>query len=73
MASIDMSVAEPASRGVLSRIMARIASAATAYSVAQSRADQVQRLNEKTDAELARMGLRRENIAHYVFRDILYI
>lgn len=53
--------------------MARIASAATAYSVAQSRADQVQRLNEKTDAELARMGLRRENIAHYVFRDILYI
>jgi uncharacterized protein YjiS (DUF1127 family) len=44
-----------------------------AYDAAQSRADQVQRLNGMTDAELARIGLRREDIARYVFRDILYI
>ena len=45
----------------------------SAYDSAQSRANQVQRLEGMTDAELARIGLRREDIARYVFRAILYI
>jgi hypothetical protein len=37
-----------------------------------SRMTQINALNAKTDAELAKMGLRRDQIAHYVFRDLYY-
>lgn len=40
---------------------------------ARSRTDQMDTLNAKTDAELAEMGLRREDIARYVFRDMMHI
>lgn len=73
MASIDISPVAPASRGFLERLVSRLAEIASTYAVAQSRADQVALLNAKSDAELARMGLRREDIARHVFRDILYI
>ncbi|MGI3184519.1 DUF1127 domain-containing protein [Nioella aestuarii] len=73
MASIDMSLAAPASQGVFARIIARLVQASTEYSVALSRVDQVTRLNAMTDEELAQMQLRREDIPRYVFRDILYI
>ena len=74
MAFMDIAGAGRAStasapRGVLSRIGAIF----TRVAAAQSRATEVERLNAKTDAELARMGVRREDSARYVFRDILYI
>jgi uncharacterized protein YjiS (DUF1127 family) len=33
----------------------------------------MEELQNKSDAELAEMGLRRDDIPAYVFRDILYI
>lgn len=52
---------------------ARIGDALMRLAEAQARTAEVERLGAKSDAELARMGLEREDIVHHVFRDILYI
>jgi len=71
MVSIDFASAPaaPRPRGIL----ARIGGFFTDLAAARSRSEEVARLNAKSDAELARMGLRREDIVRHVFRDILYI
>lgn len=38
----------------------------------RSRRDEIEALEAKTDAELARLGLRRDQIASHVFRDLFY-
>ncbi|MFV0361414.1 hypothetical protein [Tropicimonas sp.] len=38
-----------------------------------SRADQVRRLDAKSDDELAEMGISRDKIVQHVFRDRLYL
>lgn len=38
----------------------------------QSRRDQIEALERKTDEELSRLGLRRDQIAVHVFRDKFY-
>ncbi|GAA6189272.1 hypothetical protein [Litorivita sp. NS0012-18] len=43
------------------------------YIERKSRAGQIQQLEAKSDAELAAMGLKREQIALHVFRDLYYI
>lgn len=40
---------------------------------ANARVAVMEKLNAKSDAELAKMGLRREDIARYVFRDIYHL
>ncbi|GFE64018.1 DUF1127 domain-containing protein [Litoreibacter roseus] len=45
----------------------------TMASAANARIAQMDRLNAKTDDELAKLGLRREDIVRHVFKDILYI
>ncbi|KQI67527.1 hypothetical protein AN189_15295 [Loktanella sp. 3ANDIMAR09] len=44
-----------------------------AYAHRKSRIDQMERLNAKTDAELAEMGLRRQDIARHVFADLMNV
>lgn len=44
-----------------------------AYLDRRSRSEQIEMLNEKTDAELAKMGITRDGIPAYVFRDVFYI
>lgn len=44
-----------------------------AYIERRSRMDQIQRLDAKSDAELAEMGLTRDGIPRHVFRDLFYI
>jgi ABC-type thiamine transport system ATPase subunit len=39
----------------------------------EARMHRMEELQNKSDAELAEMGLRRDDIPAYVFRDILYI
>lgn len=39
---------------------------------ASSRSQQIEALHAKSDAELAKMGIKRENIAHHVFNDLYY-
>jgi len=41
-----------------------------AYSLRRARMREIQNLNACSDAQLARMGLKRDDIPGYVFRDI---
>lgn len=43
------------------------------YAERRSRMDQINSLNAKTDEELAGMGVNRDQIVHYVFRDYLHL
>ncbi|MGC1506601.1 MAG: hypothetical protein WA782_20990 [Sulfitobacter sp.] len=42
-------------------------------STGQRRVDQVHHLQAKSDAQLAEMGIKREDIVHHVFRDLFYL
>ena len=60
-------------RSAFDRFKAGVSRGFVAYIERQSRMDQVNRLNAKTDVELAEMGLRRDDIPRYVFRDLIHI
>ncbi|SDY17856.1 DUF1127 domain-containing protein [Citreimonas salinaria] len=51
----------------------RILSFLTAIAESNSRMREAERLNAMSDAELARIGLKREDIARHVFRDMYYV
>lgn len=53
--------------------LAGIGAGITAYIERRARIAEVEALNAKTDEELAAMGLKREDIPHYVFRDLFYL
>lgn len=57
--------------GILN-ILVRIAASSTMAHAAEARACQIRTLNAKSDAELAAMNLRRDHIAAYVFRDLMF-
>ena len=42
-------------------------------STGQRRVDQVHYLQSKSDAQLAEMGIQRDEIVNYVFRDLYYL
>ena len=44
-----------------------------AYMERRSRMSQIQALEAKSDAELAKMGIQRDRIVHHVFRDLFYV
>ena len=50
---------------------AKVGMAMIAASTANQRLQQVERLNAKSDAQLEALGIRREDIVRYVFRDML--
>ena len=58
--------------GILN-VLGRIAESSAMARSAEARGLQIDALNAKSDAELAAMHLRREDIAAYVFRDIMYV
>jgi len=57
-------------RDRLDRFFAGIGQGFNAFLVVRSRRAELARLEAMSDAELARMGLRREDIPRYVFRDM---
>lgn len=42
-------------------------------STGQRRVDQVHLLQARSDEQLAEMGIKRDDIVHYVFRDLYYL
>ncbi|KJZ19902.1 DUF1127 domain-containing protein [Loktanella sp. S4079] len=56
--------------GILSKIGATIASAFSRIIEAQDRSDEVRRLNDMSDAQLAELGIKRNEIVRHVFRDV---
>ncbi|MGR1580411.1 hypothetical protein ACSSNL_02990 [Thalassobius sp. S69A] len=52
---------------------ASIGQGINAYVQYRSRADQINALEAKSDTELAKLGLKRDDIPRYVFRDMFYV
>lgn len=50
-----------------------IMNALVAMTEANGRVKQIERLQSMSDAELSRRGIKREEIVHYVFRDVYYV
>ena len=51
---------------------ATVGTAMRLSAAAAQRMKRIEKLNAKSDDELAEMGLRRQDIASYVFRDLMY-
>jgi len=51
----------------------RIGTAYCKAALASSRMQMVQKLNEKSDAELAELNIKRDDIVQYAFRDLRHI
>ncbi len=59
--------------GALSRFFASVREGFDTYATARSRIAEIERLNAESDAVLAEMGLKREDIPRHVFRDLLHV
>lgn len=59
-------------RSGLDRVKAALGRGFDAYVRAASRSDRIEALQAKTDAELASLGLSRDQIVQYVFRDKMH-
>ena len=62
----------PAKRGFFKSLFAIFAAGAATQSYQMSRRAQIEALEAKSDDELAELGLRRDEIAYHVFRDLFY-
>lgn len=61
------------SHGVFRKVLNALMRGFEAHSRKASRRDRIEALEAKSDAELARMGLTRDQIPFHVFRDLFYI
>ena len=52
---------------------ASLATAFAAYLERRTRTDEIERLNALSDAQLAKLGITRDTIPAYVFRDLFYV
>ena len=68
----DIRAADRGLRARFSGFLASLARAFEAHAYAASRRDQIETLQAKSDAELAEIGIKREEIVHYVYRDLFY-
>lgn len=74
MATVSSQI--PASSGFSAKLGALFASfgaAMAAYMERRTRSDQIAALQAKSDAELAKLGITRDEIPAYVFRDLFYV
>lgn len=58
--------------GLVTRLVDQLRQSLNTRSLAGTRRRLIEDLNEKSDAELALLGLRREEIARHVFSDLFY-
>ena len=57
----------------LDAYFARIGQGVNAHAEIRARQDEIERLFEKSDSQLAAMGLTRDGIPHHVFRDRFWV
>ena len=69
----NVPIVKPGLRDRIDGFMTAISVGLTTYMEGRARVGQLEMMNAKTDEELATMGLKREDIPHYVFRDLLYL
>lgn len=73
MANTTTHIADTGFRGALSGFFQAFGAAMTSYMESRSRADQIAALNAKSDEDLAKLGITRDGIPAYVFRDLFYV
>lgn len=74
MATVYSHVSAPAGISAkLSAFFHSVSVALVAYMERRTRADQIAALQAKSDEELAKMGVNRDEIPAYVFRDLFYV
>ena len=71
--STDSRRLDKEARHRLDAFFASVGQGFSSYVERRARIDQIERLNAKSDAELAQMGLTRDRIPQYVFRDLLHL
>lgn len=69
----DITLEKSALKSGVDAVLAGIGRGFRSYLHKRSRIEQIEALNAKSDAELDRMGLARDDIARFVFRDTFYI
>ncbi|MBC7181498.1 MAG: hypothetical protein H5U14_15615 [Roseovarius sp.] len=72
MANITTNVSASPLREGWKRFVAALVRGLEAQAAVTSRRNRIEALEAKSDAELARMGLRRDEIAYHVFKDLFY-
>jgi len=78
MSTLTTSIAEtrirdPKMRSLLDAFLSRVGQGYNAYVETRSRAAEINRLNALSDTELSALGIRREDIPQYVFRDLFCV
>ena len=73
MAFVTTTDFSPRMRAQIDRFFASIGQGFNAYLEARSRRDQIERLQVMSDAQLAQLGITRDRIVHYVFRDLIWV
>lgn len=71
--STNSPYAQPARRAPLAAVTDWLARRFERLAHAASRRDRIEALEALSDSELARRGIRRDEIAYHVFRDLFYV
>ena len=69
----DGKIRDAGMRSLLDAFLSRVGQGFNAYMETRGRAEEINRLNALSDAGLARLGIKREDIPQYVFRDLFYV
>ncbi|WP_417728089.1 hypothetical protein [Roseovarius sp.] len=72
MASITTNVSASPLRAGWKKFTAALLRGMEAHAKVTARQNRIEALEAKSDEELARMGLRREDIVYHVFKDLFY-
>lgn len=72
MANITTNVSASPLRDGWKKFTAALVRGLEAQAAVTGRRNRIEALEAKSDEELARMGLRREDIAYHVFKDLFY-
>lgn len=73
MANVTTHIADTGLRSGIAHFFQSIGSAMVTYMERRSRADQIAKLNALSDEQLSKMGITRDGIPAYVFRDMFYV
>lgn len=71
--AIQTTVSSPSLRERLDLFFTQLGQGLNAYMESRSRHAEIAALEAKSDEELAKLGITRDRIVHYVFRDLLWV
>lgn len=72
MVNITTNISETPQPGLWKRFVAALERGLNAQANVSARRDRIEALEAKSDDELARLGIQRDQIAYHVFKDLFY-